>query len=314
MPLFSVIIPNYNHSKFLEQRIESVLQQSFQDFEVIILDDCSTDNSRDIIERYRKHAKVSTIVYNQTNSGSPFKQWAKGIGLAKGEWVWIAESDDEADKEFLQTAAIAINGHPSAGLFYCDAIIDNGNARLEKFSQQKNVQFKTDKWGYDHFEDGKEAINHHLKYYCTVNNASSAVFKKSLVDVNNEAFKMHYHGDWLFYLAVLSKTDLYYSSKPLNIYREHSQSHIKNAHNTTKRKTDYFRVLNFLESNEFVTGKKQLRIHFIQNYLGGGLLTDVFTFKTALHKFFSINKKLTLEVFKTILQLRLTGNKQKART
>jgi glycosyltransferase involved in cell wall biosynthesis len=314
MPFFSVVIPNYNHGRFLEKRIQSVLQQSLQDFELIILDDSSTDNSIEIIEQFRKHQKISHIVYNQHNSGSPFKQWAKGIGLAKGEWIWIAESDDEADKDFLGTAANAINAYPSVGLFYCDAILEKGSAQVEKFSQQKNALFSTGKWNKDHLENGQEAINSHLKYYCTINNASSVVFKKELVDVNNDAFRMHYHGDWLFYLTVLSKTNLYYSAKPLNIYREHSQSHIKNAHDIVKRKTDYFRVLNFLETTGFVTDKNQLIIHFVQNYLGGGLLTDVFTIKTALLKFFSINKKLTLEVFKTILQLRLTGKKQKKRT
>src|SRR6187549_2432119 len=92
--LVSVIIPNYNHAKFLRQRLESVLNQSFRDFEVIILDDCSTDESFQVIEDYRAHPKVSHIVFNKENTGSTFIQWKKGIELAKGEWIWIAESDD----------------------------------------------------------------------------------------------------------------------------------------------------------------------------------------------------------------------------
>jgi len=96
----SVIIPNYNHAQFLERRIESVLNQSIQDVEIILLDDCSTDNSRDVIERYRDNVRVSHIEYNDTNGGSAFKQWRKGVGLAVGEWVWIAESDDWADNVF----------------------------------------------------------------------------------------------------------------------------------------------------------------------------------------------------------------------
>ena len=68
--LISVIVPNYNHASFLKQRIDSILNQTFQDFELIILDDCSTDNSREIIETYRNHLKVSHIIYNTENSGS----------------------------------------------------------------------------------------------------------------------------------------------------------------------------------------------------------------------------------------------------
>lgn len=81
-PLVSVIVPNYNHARFLEERMESVLGQTYQNIEVIILDDCSTDNSREVIEKYRNNPKVAKIVYNDANSGSPFRQWKKGMELA----------------------------------------------------------------------------------------------------------------------------------------------------------------------------------------------------------------------------------------
>ena len=93
MPTVSVIVPNYNHAPYLRQRIESILDQSHQDFELILLDDCSTDGSRDIMESYRGDPRVSHIVYNEANSGSTFRQWDKGIELAQGECVWVAESD-----------------------------------------------------------------------------------------------------------------------------------------------------------------------------------------------------------------------------
>ena len=81
-PFFSVIIPNYNHSAYLDERIQSILNQSFQDFEIIILDDCSTDNSIEIIEKYRNEPKVSHIILNSQNSGSTFIQWNKGFEYA----------------------------------------------------------------------------------------------------------------------------------------------------------------------------------------------------------------------------------------
>ena len=102
-PLVSIIIPNYNHARFLDERMTSVLEQTYQHIEVIILDDCSTDNSREVIEKYRSNPKVSKIVFNDTNSGSPFKQWYKGFQLCKGEIVWIAESDDSCEPTFLES-------------------------------------------------------------------------------------------------------------------------------------------------------------------------------------------------------------------
>lgn len=97
IPSNSVIMPNYNHALFIKQRIESVPNQSYQDFELIILDDCSSDNSREIIAQYRQNPKVIRIIYNQHKSGCVFKQWINGVVKAKGEFIWIVESDDLLD-------------------------------------------------------------------------------------------------------------------------------------------------------------------------------------------------------------------------
>lgn len=97
MPTVSVIVPNYCHAPYLEQRIESILQQTFQDFELILLDDCSTDGSREILERYRNHPKVSGIFYNERNSGSPFKQWKKGLYGHEIE-MYTVEQGEKRDK------------------------------------------------------------------------------------------------------------------------------------------------------------------------------------------------------------------------
>ena len=107
-PFVSVIIPNYNHAAYLDERIQSVLKQTYQNFELIILDDCSPDNgaSRDVIEKYRDNPHVCHIIYNEANSGFTFKQWHKGMELEKGELIRIAESDDACEKTLLDTLEI----------------------------------------------------------------------------------------------------------------------------------------------------------------------------------------------------------------
>lgn len=81
-PLVSVIVPNYNHARYLEQRLDTVFNQTYQNFEVIIFK--STDNSLEVINRYKDNPHLSQIVVNEQNTGSPFKQLDKGINLAKG--------------------------------------------------------------------------------------------------------------------------------------------------------------------------------------------------------------------------------------
>jgi glycosyltransferase involved in cell wall biosynthesis len=100
-PRVSVAVPNYNHARFLRQRLDTILAQTYQDFELILLDDCSTDESRTILEQYAGDPRAR-LEFNEVNSGSTFKQWNKGVRLAQGKYVWIAESDDYSDARFLE--------------------------------------------------------------------------------------------------------------------------------------------------------------------------------------------------------------------
>ncbi len=99
-PAVSIIVPNYNHEIHLLKRLETIFNQTFRDFEVILLDDASTDESRKILEEYAGRPEVTHFLVNTENSGSAFQQWKKGIRLAEGDYVWIAESDDFSDRYF----------------------------------------------------------------------------------------------------------------------------------------------------------------------------------------------------------------------
>ena len=267
--LFSVIVPNYNHAEFLKQRIESILHQAFQDFELIILDDASTDNSLAIIEQYKSHPKVSHIIQNNTNSGSPFKQWIKGIEAAAGNWIWIAESDDFADERFLQHAANAITSNPTIGLYYCDTTFVHGqDIQAKTFSKNKNAFFNTSKWDVSYLENGLNEINDNLKWLCAINNASSAVFRKSIGSpFLKELAGFTYHGDWYFYLSLCFNSDVYYSHHPLSFYRIHSTSLLNSTRFSIQKKLEHFKILRLLYYHPLVNEKKKLLRHFYFNYL-----------------------------------------------
>ena len=84
MKKVTVIMPNYNHAPYLKQRMDSILAQDYPNFEVILLDDASTDNSAEVLSEYTKHPKVKKIIVNDTNSGNTFLQWLRGIKEATG--------------------------------------------------------------------------------------------------------------------------------------------------------------------------------------------------------------------------------------
>ncbi len=216
----SIVVPNFNHSKFFKKRIDSILNQTFKEYELIILDDCSTDNSREIIESYRNLPNVS-IHYNARNSGSPFKQWKKGIELAKRDFIWIAESDDVAEPAFLETMVQKLQA--GNGLAYCRSgdINENGGKKSD-FFWADGLDEK--RWKSDFENAGVEEIKNYLIYRNTIPNASACVFKKKYASLDCGFDKMRFCGDWLFWIKLLENTSVAYTSETLSHFRHHGSS------------------------------------------------------------------------------------------
>ena len=311
MPIsFSVIIPNYNHSRFLRQRIESVLQQTYRQFEIIIMDDGSVDNSREIIEAYRTNEKVKAIEYNQKNSGLPFLQWQKGIAKASNEWIWVAESDDYAEPTFLQEAAYSIETNPELVIFYTDGFIvdEIGDIIGQTFSAKKNRDFNTKKWSSSYFANGIDEINECLKFDCTINNASGMVFRKQIFESGlNEIPSFKYYGDWYFDLIACKKGNVGYSAKPLNYYRKHLKSHLHQESSIVTSRYEYFKILEQLYDEPAVTGKKELLDHFAYYYLNFGFFKNgMWNAARIISLYFRRDFNLALKVFWRITKSRIS--------
>lgn len=229
----SVIIPNYNHATYLPWRIESVLQQDFEDIEIIILDDYSSDNSREIIESYAVRDSRIMFVPNEQNSGSVFKQWSKGIGLAKGKYIWIAESDDSAELNFLSTLVPIMEQNPLLSFAYTNSLIINEkNEQIRPISALKKEIFSTEHWDFDYIANGKQELNQYLSLQCTVNNASAVLFRRTSIDaVGGVDTAFRYTGDWLMYIKLSLQGDIAYHAHCLNNYREHLVNASKKSFN-----------------------------------------------------------------------------------
>ena len=222
MPRVSVIIPNYNHASYLKQRMDTVLAQTFQDIEVIILDDASKDNSREIIKEYESDPRVKTA-FNESNSGCLFKQWNKGLKMATGEYVWIAESDDYSAPAFLKTMVDCLDADPKVGVAFCDSFqVCDGEIKLARQKWYGEFAGLYDK---DFKAIGKEYVASQMLFIATIANASSAVFRRVLAEEiggADETFRVC--GDWLFWSKVLSRSNLAYIVTPLNYFRYHGQT------------------------------------------------------------------------------------------
>lgn len=213
-PLVSVIIPNYNHSDYLKQRIDSVLSQTYPNFEVIILDDKSTDNSVDIINQYKSHEKVTHIVVNSENSGSTFLQWNRGINLAAGEVIWIAESDDYCSPNFLEECMNQYRSLQNVSVVYCTSeYVDANNNDLGTYNPEKLLI---------HPYNGIEFIKENLAYGCAIWNASSAIFNKSYAEKIDKKYQSYKAcGDKLFWIEMAELGDVVHVNKIMNYFRQH---------------------------------------------------------------------------------------------
>ncbi|WP_165043406.1 glycosyltransferase [Dysgonomonas sp. ZJ709] len=224
--MISVILPNYNHAAFLKQRIDSILNQTYKDFELIILDDKSPDNSKDIIEQYRGNEHISHIVYNDVNSGSTFKQWNKGIQIAKGEYIWIAESDDCADNNLLQTLVTNIQKDKNIFISFCQSFEINGQNEIAGdwiFRTQDMVDSEI--FNSDFTMNGQEFITKYLIERNVIPNASAVLFKKEeFSKIGNVPSNIGFAGDWLLWLQLLSAGDIAYSHHRYNYFRRHDKS------------------------------------------------------------------------------------------
>ena len=182
MPAVSVIIPSYNHGRYLEHRIESVLQQSYEDFEIIILDDASTDNSKAIIEKWVERDRRIRFYPSDNNSGSTFVQWNKGVRLAKANLVWIAELDDVAAPGFLHRMVQAHNTNTDVALAFCQSNRMNDVGEISGTWKFFTDDLDSELFLRDFVMNGIEFIERFLVHRNVIPNASAVVFKKNVYD------------------------------------------------------------------------------------------------------------------------------------
>lgn len=258
-PLVSVIIPNYNHARFLDERMQSVLGQTYQNIEVIILDDCSKDNSREVIEKYRNHPKVADIVYNDKNSGSPFRQWKKGMELATGDVVWIAESDDHCETTFLEELVRPLRDHDDAFIFCRSVKVDEDDKEFE-LCQQTLPESR-------HWADGKTFIREEMLAYTIVLNASSAIFKKDLgLKAVDDCLDFRGSGDWLFFIRLAEMGGVDFVAHKLNYFRQFRASTTNAQGSNGRAYVENRRIFDYLRAQHYMSASQRRRIRFFTIY------------------------------------------------
>jgi glycosyltransferase involved in cell wall biosynthesis len=230
LPRVTVIVPNYNYARHIVARLQSIVSQTIPIFEIIILDDASTDDSVDVIASWLEQNNVeANLIVNDRNSGSVVRQWAKGVALARGEYVWIAEADDLCSSDMLQILLRPFYDREVV-LSYCESKqIDEAGAILAPDYHEYLKDVSASQWRRAYVRDGKEEIAQALAIKNTIPNVSGVVFRReTLASILSEKLETiagyRQAADWYVYIEVLEHGKVAFSPRNCNAHRRHSTS------------------------------------------------------------------------------------------
>jgi glycosyltransferase involved in cell wall biosynthesis/SAM-dependent methyltransferase len=223
-PLVSVIVPNYNHAPFLSRRLESIAAQGIQNMEIILLDDASTDGSREILSAFASTHPRTRLVLNAANSGSTFKQWRKGLEMARGHFVWIAESDDCAEPGLVAALVHKLQRDPDAVIAYSQSQMIDDSDRNLGLPLEWTADLSPTRWLEDFEATGTEEIRTALSIKNSIPNASAVVFRnfEGIVDLVDETMRLC--ADWLFWVRLCRRGGVIFDSRPLNRWRQRTSN------------------------------------------------------------------------------------------
>lgn len=221
-PLLSVVIPSYNHEKFIGKAIDSVLGQTYSNLELIIIDDGSKDSSIEIIKSYTDE-RITFVA--QENAGA-HNAINKGLEIAKGEYLAILNSDDIFDKKRFEIMIKEMEKHKEVG-FSCTYIqvIDSDGNKLGVKEGWKNME----PWQIEN-PDKSFKTSDDFKLNLLMSNfpstTSNFLFTRELYEKIGGMRNLRFAHDWDFALRAAEITECMIIDKPLMEYRIHNSNTI----------------------------------------------------------------------------------------
>ncbi len=243
LPRVSVIVPNYNYAHYLVQRLDSIFNQTVQDFELIYLDDASTDDSAAVFARYADDSRVRAF-YNEKNGGNVFRQWNKGVREARGQYIWLAEADDFADPHLLEALLSRLENDPQVGLAYSSSQVVDENGAVVERAEEWLDHLDPQRWLRDFRNNGLNECSRYLLHRNTIFNASAVVFRRDVyekIGYAEESYRLS--GDWITWIRMLLRSDIAYLCEPLNFFRKHSQTVRSQVDHSALRILENYRIV-----------------------------------------------------------------------
>jgi O-antigen biosynthesis protein len=278
-PRVSVLVPSHNSAHYLPARIESILKQSYKPFEIIFLDDASSDDSVAIARSYLATSSIDfTLEVNECTAGH-YAQWLKGLARVAGDIIWVAEADHRCEPTWLESLIVQFEDPEITIVTHLlDKLV---NETIQHSPSYNSIPIETSYIpGITACQrDGPAEIRENLSIYNLLPRVSAVLMRRFDIDDNlREAIlSSQYFGDWLLYLNALERGKVAFVPLPLN--PEDTQQGIVYA---GADRADYFAELVIVQ--EFVCKRYSLSADILERikesrqsaYLSLGLATDEF--------------------------------------
>lgn len=238
--LVSVVVASYNHAEYLEQRMDSLINQTYQDIEILVIDDCSTDRSVEVLRKYETHPKVRLII-REKNAG-----WValsnQGVAISSGEFIIFANCDDSCEPKMIERLVKALHENPSAGISFCrSSMIDEDGKLIGDDFLGREKTFKI-RCNTDVLLNQNE-MSRFLLHSCVIPNLSAALFRReSYKTAGGLTSAYRVCSDWALFFKVVENYDVAYASQPLNEFRQHKTT----IRSSTKERILYEEIIGLL--------------------------------------------------------------------
>jgi glycosyltransferase involved in cell wall biosynthesis len=217
--LVSVVVASYNHARFLDRRMKSLINQTYQNMEILLIDDCSSDGSVEVLRKYQLHPNIKLFV-REKNAG-----WVavsnQGLDMSSGEFVLFANCDDDCDPRMIERLVRAMKLYPSAGIAFCRSLLINEDDQVLRDDFGFRERSFRKRCATDALLTGT-VMQRYLMHSCVIPNLSATMFRKECFDtVGNLSSTYRVCSDWDFYFRIVERYDVAYIAEPLNRFRQH---------------------------------------------------------------------------------------------
>lgn len=306
-PKISIVFTSYNHANFLRRALDSLLSQKFSDYELIIVDDCSTDGSQEILKEYSKRDNRIKLYLSDSNSGSYVISTNKGASYARGEYVIFAQCDDFAEPQQLERLIKVLEENPDISVaFSSSRMIDEKDNILDLDYNNRSTKFK--KLCSSDTKITSQRMQSFLSESCVIPNLSAALIRRNkFLELNGFSDRYKVLADWDFWLRMSIKENFYYIREPLNNFRQHNHTIRK----TIKLKTQICELFNMFDSFVCLNNLNEVEKNTIEEnickiwigYIWNNFSTGMLSLFPLMNKSKELNPKFPLILLRTGFKL-----------